>query len=146
MVGQIVPDYGTRIFSAAGTAEISTGSGRLHCHGPGPLGGHLVERDVGALEDGREQPDELGARAGPHHRDVEQPVGVDRLGADQHSAAVTAGVAERREGEVGDDLALAVEDHPKRQRVQPRELGNDRQVVAHAAVRPAHPVDPVADQ
>ena len=81
-----------------------------------------------------------------HHRHVEQAVGVIGVGADQHSAAVAAGVAERRQGQVGDDLALAVEDQPERQRPKSRDLGDDGQVVAHPAVRPAHPVDPVADQ
>ena len=68
------------------------------------------------------------------------------VGADQHAAAVTAGVAERRQSEIGDDLALAVEYQPKRQQPQLRQLGHDRQVVAHPAVRPAHPIDAVADQ
>ena len=39
-----------------------------------------------------------------HHRDVELAVGVVGVGADQHAAAVAAGVAERGQREVGDDL------------------------------------------
>ena len=40
-------------------------------------------------------------RAEVHHRDVEQAVGVVGIGADLHAAAVAAGVAQRREGRVG---------------------------------------------
>ena len=44
------------------------------------------------------------------------------------------------------DLALAVEHHPERQQSQPRQFGHHGHVVAHPAVRPAHPVHAIADQ
>ena len=80
-----------------------------------PLRADRVEVDVGALEHGGKQPNQPGPRRRVHHRDVELTVGVVGVGADQHAAAVAAGVAERGQRQVGDDLFAVVEREPERQ-------------------------------
>ena len=101
---------------------------------------------MSALVHGREEPDQPGPRRRVHHRDVELAVGRIGVGTHQHSAAVAAGVAESREREVGDDLLAAVEHQPEGQQPQLGEFGEHREVVAHPAARPPHPVGPVGDQ